>query len=89
MNDTRARTWGGQLILLGSALGLSLLLGELAVRLLTPVQLGFEYAQGRFLLPREFEAHTERNLLGFHNVHTVSRPRISWRADAASPTGMK
>jgi hypothetical protein len=49
----------------------ALALAEGLLRLLSPVQLGFEYADGKFSAPVEFTIDRTANRLGFHDVEPV------------------
>ena len=60
-----------------AALLISLLLAEGVVRSLSPLRLGFEYRDGLFVLPAEFEYDPETlptNSLGFHDLERGPKP---------------
>ena len=46
---------------------LVLALTEVVLRFLSPLQLGFEYVEGEFRRPHEFEYQTVGNRMGFHD----------------------
>ena len=51
----------------------ALILAELLLRALTPLQLGFEYRDGRFGPPREFGIHSEVNAFGAHDAEPLAK----------------
>jgi hypothetical protein len=75
----RAAARGRKALVLAAALGAALGVAELALRLASPLQLGFEYVDGRFVRPREFEPDSRRNRLGFHDLDPGPRARVARR----------
>jgi hypothetical protein len=53
---------------------LVLVLAELVLRQLSPATLGFSYANGKFLPPKEFTYAKSANSLGFHDVEHGGKP---------------
>ena len=73
----RKRRLGLKLTLALLSLLCALGLAELGLRLLTPMQLGFECKDGRFTHPTEFTLDLTRNTLGYHDVeHGSRRPGV-------------
>ena len=65
--------WAGKLILALAATLLALFAAELIVRSLSPERLGFEYVDGVFRSPTEFEIDTTVNELGLHDARVGPR----------------
>ena len=59
---------GKKLLFLAVIVGATLLLAEIGVRCLSPMQLGFRYENGRFKPPKEFEVDRSRNSLLLHDI---------------------
>jgi len=51
----------------------ALILSEIALRFLSPLQLGFEYVDGRFQPPREFDAYWELNRFDSHDIEPTEK----------------
>ncbi|MCA9243380.1 MAG: hypothetical protein KDA32_05460 [Phycisphaerales bacterium] len=64
----RRAPWWMKAIVLVVALALALVGAEFAVRAIPAQTLGFEYADGEFAQPKEFDTDRTVNSLGFHDV---------------------
>lgn len=62
-----------KLVVVAASFAIMLSIAEVAVRLLPPTMLRFEYADGVFRHPREFEVDPTVNSLGFHDVEPGPR----------------
>jgi hypothetical protein len=65
--------WGRRLVVLGVVTALGLGAGELWLRTLTPLELGFGYTDGRFHHPAEFDRDGTLNRLGYHDAEPPPR----------------
>ena len=67
-------SWRKKLLFLAVIVAAVLLLAEVGVRCLSPLQLGFRYENGKFRRPKEFDSDRSRNALLLHDVDHGPKP---------------